>query len=95
MILVRDIFQAQFGKGGEIVELMKQEPPQDGRGRILTDLSGPYDTVVIEMAVESIDEYFRRLREMFANAEASESMRTVGAMIVSGRREIFTIEAEI
>jgi len=46
-------------------------------------------------AVESIDEYFRRVREACANAEASESMRAVGAMIVSGRCENFTIEAEI
>ncbi len=95
MILVRVTFQAQYGKAGEIVELMKREPPADVRGRILTDLSGPYDTVVIGMEVESIDEYFRRLREMFANPEASASMSAVGAMIVSGRREIFTIEAEM
>jgi hypothetical protein len=95
MILVRDIFQAKFGKAGEIVELMKQGPTPGLRGRVLTDLSGPYDTVVIEQEVESIDEYFRRLREMFAQEESSDAMRSMGEMIVSGRREIFTIEAEI
>jgi hypothetical protein len=32
---------------------------------------------------------------MFANAEASESMREAGALIESGHREFFTIEAEM
>ena len=98
MILIRDIFQAQFGKAGEIVELMKQGPSMGMGGRVLTDLSGPYDTVVIEQEVESIDEYFRRMREMFAQMEQeepSEAMRAMSEMIVSGRREIFTIETEL
>jgi hypothetical protein len=94
MILIRDIFQAQFGKAGEMVEMMKQNPIPGMRGRVLTDLSGPYDTVVVEAEVESIDEYFRRLREMFAQAEPDEAMQAMSAMIVSGRREIFTIEME-
>ena len=94
MILIRDIFQAKFGQAGEMVELMKQNPMPGMRGRVLTDLSGPYDTVVIEAEVESIDEYYRRLREMF-DQEPNEAMRAMGDMIVSGRREIFTIEAEL
>ena len=94
MILVRVTFQVQFGKAGELVEMMKQQPPQDLSGRILTDLSGPFDTVVIETVVESIDDYFRRLREMFANTEMNESMRSVGELIASGHREFYTIEAE-
>jgi hypothetical protein len=95
MILVRVTFQAQFGKAGEIVELMKREPPADVRGRILTDLSGPFDTVVLESVVESIDDYFRQLREMFANEEMSEEMQAVYGLISSGTREFYTIEAEV
>ncbi len=94
MILVRVTFQAEFGKAGELVEMLKQQPSQDLSGRALTDLSGPFDTVVIETVVESIDDYFRRLREMFANQEMNESMRAFGEMIRSGHREFYTIEAE-
>jgi hypothetical protein len=94
MILVRVTFQAQFGKAGEIVEIMKQNPPPDVRGRILTDLSGPFDTVVLESVVESIDDYFRQMREMFANEEMSEEMRSVYGLVASGTREFYTIEAE-
>jgi hypothetical protein len=94
MILVRVTFQAQFGKAGELVELLKQEPPQDVRGRLLTDLSGPFDTVVLETVVESVDAYFQQLQEMFANQEMSEAMRQSYALIASGHREFYTIEAE-
>lgn len=95
MILIRDIFQVQFGKAGEMVEMMKQNPMEGMHGRVLTDLSGPYDTVVVETEVESIDEYFRRMREMFAQEQPDEAMQAMGEMIVSGRREIFTIEATL
>lgn len=95
MILVRVTFQAQYGQAGEIVKLMTQEPQPDMHGRILTDLSGPFDTVVIETEVESIDQYFSDMREMFAKGETSESMRAAGALIESGHREFFTIEAEM
>ena len=94
MILVRVTFQAQFGKAGEIVALMKQDPPPDVRGRILTDLSGAFDTVVLETVVESIDDYFRKMYEMFADQEMSEPMRNVYSLIASGSREFYTIEAE-
>lgn len=94
MILVRVTFQAQFGKAGELVALLKLEPPQDIGGRVLTDLSGPFDTVVLETVVESIDDYFRQLQEMFANQEMSESMRQAYGLIASGTREFYTIEAE-
>ena len=94
MILVRVTFQAQFGKAGEIIELLKQEPPLEARGRLLTDLSGPFDTVVLETVVDSIDDYFRQLQEMFANQEMSEAMRQAYRLIASGTREFYTIEAE-
>jgi hypothetical protein len=96
MILVRVTFQAQFGKAGEMVQLLKQDPspPIGTHGRVLTDLSGPFDTVVIESVVESLDDYFRQLREMFAAPEMSEDMRAMGEMIASGHREFYTIELE-
>ena len=95
MILVRVTFQAQYAKAGELVKLLMQDPSPDTHGRLLTDLTGSFDTVVFETEVESMDEYFSSMREMFANEEASESMRAASALIESGHREFFTIEAEM
>jgi len=59
MILVRDVFQAKFGMGGELVTLFQQARQQGlstyGQ-RILTDASGPFYTVVLETTVESLAE---------------------------------------
>ncbi|HEX6607454.1 MAG TPA: hypothetical protein VF276_11120, partial [Chloroflexia bacterium] len=49
MILIRIVFQAKFGKASELVEGMKQVldymKQGEQRARLLTDLSGPFDTV--------------------------------------------------
>jgi hypothetical protein len=53
MILVRFVCQAKFGKANEVVAGFKQSQEvtssaigQSLRSRILTDLSGPFDTIV-------------------------------------------------
>ncbi len=61
MIVVRSVLQAQFGKGGELAALvgqamqqMTQEMGTGSKWRVLTDLSGPFDTVVLEVEAESL-----------------------------------------
>ena len=57
MILVRLVFQAKFGHAAEVVAGFKQGAEiarsAGGKGprhiRILTDLSGPFDTVVQQL----------------------------------------------
>jgi hypothetical protein len=93
MILVRVVFQAKYAKAGEIVNILKQDPPRDEKYRLMTDLSGSFDTVVLETEIESLDAYFKGMWEMFADEEMSASMRKVSEMIESGHREFYTIEA--
>jgi hypothetical protein len=96
VILVRDIFQCKFGTTGDLVRRLKEAglPADGGRQRVLTDLSGPFDTVVFETVVESIDAYHRRLQEQFADPAAMAQFGWMGESIASGRREYFTIELE-
>jgi hypothetical protein len=101
MILVRDIFQCKFGTTGDLVRRLKETglPPGGGRRRVLTDLSGPFHTVVVETVVESIDAYHRRLQEQLADPAFREQAagmaeRIASGRIASGRREYFTIELE-
>ena len=99
MMLIREIFQAKYGKAGELVQLMKQlDDPAMLEGvssaRILTDLTGPFDTVVIESVVESLDTYFGKMFEMFASADQAQQFNPMAELVASGRREIYTIEAE-
>lgn len=103
MILVRTIFQAKFGQGGELARQMAagmeqpamQPPAGSGRWRILTDLtSGPFDTVVLEGEWESLAAWEQARRQMFADPAFQESMAGTAELIASGRAELYTIEAE-
>ena len=61
MIVVRNVFQAKIGRASELAqgmaESMRRTPPAGAAAagwRVLTDLSGPFDTVVLEIEVESL-----------------------------------------
>lgn len=99
MILVRDVFQAKYGKGDELVRLFKEiyemmgKESVRGDTMVLTDLSGPFFTVVTETKVESIEAFFANMREGFSRPEFAEWFERTTSLIESGRREFYTIEA--
>ena len=97
-------FQCHSGRAQEVVAMFKAQAEQaqaSGQGevikrtRILTDLSGPFDTVVIESDVESIDDYFASLKAMFASPEFQEAQTAITGdnPIQTGKRTFYTIEA--
>jgi hypothetical protein len=100
MILVRFVCQAKFGKAGEVVEGFKRSTEiartfvgPNVRGRILTDLSGPFDTVIQELEVESLAEWERLRGVMFSNPQFQEAEASMPDVIESGQTEFYTIEA--
>src|SRR5690348_1122684 len=97
MILVRNIFQAQFGRAGELAKAMKENTGQlgevyGGKARVLTDLSGPFDTVVLEIEIESLAKWESARLEVFASPDFREGVSRTAGLIQGGRSEIFTIE---
>ena len=102
MILVRFVFQAKYGKAGEVVEDFKKatEMMQKILGsnvhvRILTDLSGPFDTVVQEMEMESLAEWERLRTALFSDPEFQQSQAGSDPPFESGHLEFYTIEATV
>lgn len=100
MILVRFVCQARFGKASDVVAGFKQSAEvsrtligPNVRSRILTDLSGPFDTVVQELEVESLAEWERLRVTLFSNPEFQEAEAAAPDVIESGRTEFYTIEA--
>ncbi len=100
MILVRMVFQTKWGKAQEVVDefkknadMMRRVTGPRVRGRVLTDLSGPFHTVVQEMEVESLAEWERIRTAMFSDQEAQQQMGDPGDLLESGRAEFYTIEA--
>ena len=93
MILVRDVFQAKYGKGGELVALFKELSQQaQAVDRILTDASGPFYTVVTETTLESLAAWEQRMAEIFSKPEFGEWFARMMPLVESGRREFYNIE---
>jgi len=100
MVLYRTVFQAKFGKASELVAEFKKFNkffPQDQikslQLRILTDISGPFDTVVMETTHASLAALEQFRTAMFAMPEMSQELSPTNDLIVSGRNEYYTIEA--
>jgi hypothetical protein len=64
------------------------------RWRVLTDLSGAFDTVVLEVEAESLAEWDRARGVLFQSPAFQESMAQMQDLIISGRNECWTVEAE-
>ncbi|MEJ2558900.1 MAG: hypothetical protein P8186_22325 [Anaerolineae bacterium] len=95
MMLVRGVFQAKYGKGGDLVALFKeasQKWPQGYADRVLTDVSGPFFIVVVEAKVESLADWERRAAEIFAHAEFGDWFARMEPLVESGRREFYNME---
>ena len=97
MILVRNVFRLQFGKAREATAIW-QEGIDILRGagvirdiRLLTDLTGPFYTLVLEETFESLT----AMEEAFRNDSGIKEWRDFYPRFVplveSGYREVFTI----
>lgn len=102
MILVRTEIQCKWGRTQEVLERTKAGFEQlDGqfdavkRTRVLTDLSGSFDTVVVESEIESLDAYLAMLKAIFANPEfkAMQAAMADDHPYQAGKRAYYTIEA--
>jgi len=93
MIVVRGVFQAKYGKGDELVQLFKEGAMWSGRQRtrILTDLSGPFFTVISEGEYESLAAWQAEGQQIFGNARFAAWFERMTALVESGRREFYNV----
>ena len=100
MIVVRNVFQAKVGRAGELAQVMTESmrgasatDSGPAAWRILTDLSGPFDTVVMEIEAESLAAWEQARSAMFTTPEFQANFQRNAELMVSGRNELYTIEA--
>ena len=95
MIIVRMIFRARQGKIRQLVEGMKQATHNaPNRPRLLTDLSGPMNTMVMELRHESLAAAEQFRAELFQSQQFQEDQSTMNELMESGSTELYTIEQE-
>jgi hypothetical protein len=99
MIIIRNVFRQKFGKAREAVALFKEGVAIQSRvgagldfsTRILTHVTGPFYTVVLELAVPSLTAFESGARQVMGDREWQDNYQKVTALVESGYREIFTV----
>jgi hypothetical protein len=98
MVVNRMTFQAKIGKAADVVERLKQSGSAfealPGRVRILTDRTGRFDTVVVEIEAESLADHDRMRAGMIAEATDRPQGSGFLELVESGEQQFWTIEKE-
>jgi hypothetical protein len=90
------VFQLKFGKAREAVALTKENDElikKHGGAptRFLSDLTGPFYTLVMEITYGSLSDMEKQQKEIMSSKEFSDWYQRFIPLVESGRREIFTI----
>ncbi len=99
MIVVRNVFQLKFGKAKEAVALLKeglaiQKKALSGvefSTRVLTDVTGPFYTLVLELTVPSLATFESYAPQLFADKDWQANYQKMAPLVESGHREVFSV----
>ncbi|MBC8159679.1 MAG: hypothetical protein H7Z42_00545 [Roseiflexaceae bacterium] len=95
MVLVRMVFRVRQGHIRQMVEAMKQTTAAvPNQPRILTDLSGPFNTMVMEIRYDSLAAAEQGRNAFFQSQEFKDSQASTPDWIEAGATEFYTIEQE-
>ena len=98
MYLIREVFTAKPGNAGKMAKLMKKAFKSDKSARVMTDMVGPYHTVVIETEVPTIAAWEQIMNDYKAgkpdpnmDPEVMKEIANYNDWYTKGRREIYQI----
>ena len=99
MIIVRNVFQLKFGKAKEAVALMKEGlaiqkralAGVDFSARVLTDVTGPFYTLVLELTAPNLAAFESYTPRLFGDKDWQANYQKMAPLVESGYREVFTI----
>jgi len=98
MLIVREVFTAKPGNASKLAKLFKKATAGEQNVRVMTDYVGDYNTVVMEMHVETLAQFEKQMEEYKSgkpdpkmDPKVVEELSKYTEMYVTGRREIFQI----
>ena len=93
MIVVRNCFVAKPGNASKLATQLKEAAAVSGMGkyRVLTDLTGDFNRVVLEYEAENIGEFEARMKDYATNTVFRDKMKGYTDLWVTGSREILQI----
>ncbi len=93
MIVVRNCFVAKPGHASKLAAQLKEAAAtvKFPRFRVLTDLTGEFNRVILEYEAENIGEFEARLKDYATNETLREKMKGYTDLWITGSREILQV----
>ena len=97
MIVVRNVFHLKFGKAREAVATMKEglaiqkRLGVDVNQRLLTDLTGSFYTLVLELTLPNLAALDSTLSKVMSDKDFHANYEKFVPLVESGDREIFNV----
>jgi hypothetical protein len=99
MTVIRNVFRLKFGKAREAVPLFKEGiaiQKRVGAGidfstRLLTDVTGPFYTVVLEITVPNLSAFEANAPQLMGDKDWQANYQKIAPLVESGYREIFSV----
>jgi hypothetical protein len=101
MIVIRNVFKLKWGKAKEAVGMLKEGLAIQKRAlsgvdfihstRLLTDVTGPFYTVVMELTVPNLAAFEANAPKLFANKEWQAHYEKLQPLVESGYREVYNV----
>lgn len=93
MIIVRNCFIAKPGMASKLAAQFKEAAASSTLGtyRVLTDLTGDFNRVILEYEAENVGEFEKSLKDYATNQAFREKMKGYTDLYVTGNREILQI----
>lgn len=93
MFIIRNTFTAKPGAAGKLAAQLKDAVSAFGMpgARVMTDVTGEFNTVVMEHTAESLAELEQRMQEVMGSPAYRERMAGYTELWLTGRREILRV----
>ena len=93
MIVVRNCFVAKPGHASKLAAQLKEAAAASklGKYRVLTDLTGDFNRVVLEYEAENVTAFENTLKDYASNSAFREKMKGYTDLWVTGSREILQV----
>ena len=97
MILVRQVFQVPIGTARAVAASILQgaaefaQTAAEVHGRVLTDISGPFGTVILEIEVESLAAWERMQAARAAQSDGKPGGADGAPPFTGGYQEFYTL----
>ena len=93
MIIVRESFLAKPGQASKLAAMLKDvsSTVAPGKSRVLTDLTGRFNRVIMETEAESLADLDERMKEYMSNPAWKTKMKGYTELWTTGAREVLRV----